>query len=255
MPSEIAPSLTEDGLLNGRVRLLQPANGYRAAIDPVLLAAAVGARTGDKILDLGCGAGAAALCLLARLPDVSVTGLELQIHMAELARRNAGLNGVEARFSVMEGSAAAPPVTLSGFDHVMTNPPFFAESSGTAPKAESRAISHMEGGLDLRGWIKAGLRLLRPKGRLTLIHRAERLGDILAALAGGGVGGIVVFPIWPKPGRPAGRIIVSVRKGVRSPLEMRPGIILHHGDGRYTGEAEAILREGGALDLPAAAGG
>jgi tRNA1(Val) A37 N6-methylase TrmN6 len=247
-PMESTEPLTEDRLLDGRLRLIQPRDGYRAAIDPVFLAAAVSAQPGERVLDLGCGAGAAALCLLARCQQVSVTGLELQESLAELARRNAALNAMEGRFIPLCGDAAAPPPGLDGFDHVLTNPPFFAEGSGTPAANASRAIAHQERELDLAGWVKAAVKMLRPKGRLTLIHRADRLGDILAALRGRGVGDITILPLWPKADRAAGRVIVAARKGVRSPLRLLPGLVLHGDDGAFTSSAQAVLRGGAALD-------
>lgn len=248
MTTALDPSITEDGLLNGRVRLLQPRDGYRAAIDPVMLAAAVRAEAGDRVLDLGCGVGAAALCLLARCPEVRVEGLEIQTALAELGRRNAVLNGVAGRFDIHEGDAACPPAGLGGFDQVMTNPPFFEAGAGTSAADPSRARAHQEAGLDLGGWLKAAVKLLRPKGRLTVIHRAERLGDLLAGLRGRGVGEITVLPLWPKAGRAAGRVVVTARKGVRSPLVLLPGLVLHGDDGAFTTQADAILRGGGPLD-------
>ncbi|CAA7613717.1 tRNA1(Val) (adenine(37)-N6)-methyltransferase [Magnetospirillum sp. SS-4] len=242
MPFPPAMTITEDRLLDGTVILHQPADGYRAAIDPVLLAAAVSARNGDHVLDLGCGVGAAALCLLARHPDLRVTGLEIQPALAMLARINAEANGRAAEFKVVEGSAAAPSLDLGPFDHVMTNPPFHREGRGTSPPGPVKAVANVEGDLDLAGWIKAAVRLLRPKGRLSVIHRADRLGDLLAALAGRGIGEVRILPLWPKPDRPAGRVIVRGRKGSKAPMELLPGLVLHRPDGAYADEAEAILR-------------
>lgn len=246
--------VTEDGLLNGRVRLLQPRDGYRAAVDPVLLAAAVPAMPGERVLDLGCGVGAAAFCLLARRPGVRVVGMDIQAELAELAERNAALNGCAGSFRAVVGDAAHPPEPLEGFDHVMTNPPFMGEGTGTRPAEGSRAVAHVEGGLDLAGWLKAAVKALRPKGRLTLIHRADRLAEILAILARRGVGEVAVLPLWPKAGRAAGRVIVSARKSVRSPFRLLPGLVLHAADGAYVPEAEAVLRGGGGLDQCWAAG-
>jgi len=244
-----ARAATEDCLLGGRVRLCQPAAGYRAAIDPVLLAAAVDAAPGERVLDLGCGVGAAALCLLARQPLVHVTGLELQPELAALGRDNAGRNGRDGSFTVVTGSALAPPPTVphGGFDQVMTNPPFAVAGQGTAPPNRSKALAHVESGLDLAGWIHAAARALAPKGRLWVIHRADRLDALLAAFAGRGLGEVRVLPLWPRSGRAAGRVIVSARKGSRAPLALLPGIVLHREEGGYTAAAEAVLRDGGPL--------
>ncbi|MDO8606364.1 MAG: methyltransferase [Phaeospirillum sp.] len=238
---------TEDRLLGGRIGLRQPACGYRAAIDPVMLAAAVAAKPGESVLDLGCGVGAAALCLLARLPQLQITGLELQPELAGLARLNAEANGRSESFRVVEGSVAAIPPTLGGFDHVMTNPPFHRPEQGTPPPGVIKEIANVEGEVDLAMWVKASMRLLKPKGRMAAIHRADRLADLLAALRGSGAGAIRILPLWPKAGRPAGRVLVLARKGSRAPLELLPGLVLHRDDGGFTEAAEAVLRGGQAL--------
>ncbi len=233
--------------MGGRVLLRQPAEGYRAAIDPVVMAAAVAASPGERVLDLGCGVGAAALCVLARVPGVTVTGLEIQPVLAALARGNAQANGRAKTFLVIEGNLADPPGDLGHFDHVMTNPPFIAAGRGTSPPGTVKATANVEASLDLAGWIKAAVKLVKPKGRLTVIHRADRLDDLLAALRGRGVGEVRVLPLWPKPGRPAGRVIVQARKGSKAPLEILPGLMLHQDDGTYSKEADAILRDAAGL--------
>lgn len=238
---------TDDHFLGGRVCLRQPVQGYRAAMDPVMLAAALPARAGDSVLDLGCGVGAAALCLLARLPELRVTGLELQSELTTLARHNAAANGRGDSFTVVEGSVAALPLELSGFDHVMTNPPFHPPSRGTPPPGLIKATANVEGEVDLTQWIKAAVKLLKPKGQLVVIHRADRLADLLVALKGRGVGAIRILPLWPKPGLAAGRVIVLARKGARGPLELLPGLVLHRDDGGFTEAAEAVLRDASAL--------
>ncbi|CCG43088.1 tRNA1(Val) (adenine(37)-N6)-methyltransferase [Magnetospirillum molischianum] len=251
MPGDDVGIVTEDRLIGGRVRICQPSKGYRAAIDPVFLAAAVTANAGETVLDLGCGVGAAGLCLLARQPLARVTGLELQAGMAALARRNALANGhVADNFRIVEGSALSPPpeVAAGGFGHVMTNPPFQPPGRGTAPPEGSKALAHVESAGDLSAWIKAAVRLLAPKGRLWVIHRADRLGELLAAFSGRGLGEVRVLPLWPKPGRPSGRVIVAARKGSRTPFALLPGLVLHRDDGTFTPAAEAVLRDAASID-------
>lgn len=240
---------TEDHFLGGRMVIRQPENGYRAGSDPMFLAAAVPARAGQRVLDLGCGVGTASLALLARVPGIEVTGLELQPELAGLARQNGARNGFGTGFTIVEGCLTAPPeaVKAQGFDHVITNPPWYEPGTIRPPSAESKAIGHMEGEVELAAWLKAAIRFLKPKGRLFMVHRADRLGDILAGLKPLKVGEIRVFPLWPKPGRAATRVVVAARKDARTPLEVLPGLMLHREDGSYTERADDVLRRAGML--------
>lgn len=237
-------------LLGGRVLLEQPEHGYRAAIDAVLLAAAAEPPQGARVLELGCGVGAAILCLLARRPDLHAVGVELQPELAALARRNARANRVEARLDVVEGDAAALPEALrqESFDWVIGNPPFNAAGAGGASPHPGKDLANREGGLDLAGWIDAMLRRLRPQGGLTLVHRADRLPDLLAALQGR-AGAVALLPLWPKAGQPAKRLLLAARKGSRAPACLLPGLVLHRKEEGYTAEAQGILRDGDALPM------
>ncbi len=250
----VQDDLTCDGFLRGRVRLWQPKAGFRSSVDAVLLAAAVPAHAGDSALDLGCGAGAAALCLAARVNGVRVAGLELQAGYAALARRNAAENGIA--MAVWEGDAAAPPRDLRGqvFDHVLTNPPYFRAGGGTAAADPGREAALREA-LPLADWVAAALRRVRPGGWLVLIQQADRLAEVLAALPGFGAGA-EVLPVAPRAGRAAGRVILRARKGGRAAFRLLPPFVLHAGaehlaDGEdLTAAAHAVLRDGAALDWP-----
>ena len=245
-------AISEDLLLGGRVRIQQPVEGYRVAIDPILLAASIDARDGERILDLGCGVGAVGLCLLARLPRVQVVGLEVQPTLAALAGENARANAMEDRFTVHEGNIVARTVGTKEppFDQVAMNPPYLPSSRATLPLSASKRRATMEESPGLQDWIDAGLEFLKPRGRLTLIQRADRLETILAALAGR-AGEIVIFPIWPGGGRDAKRVIVTARKSARTPSRLAIGMVLHQADGSFTPEAEAVLRDAAAIELQA----
>jgi tRNA1(Val) A37 N6-methylase TrmN6 len=237
-------------VLNGRVRLAQPARGYRAAVDPVLLAAAVPLAQGEHALELGCGSGAAALCLLARVPQGRVTGLELQPELARLARENAAANGAAERLRVLEGDLLVPPpaVAAGGFDHAFANPPYLPAGAADAPADPLRATASVEGAARLPDWVAALARLTKRKGTLTLVHRADRLPELLAALSAH-AGGIAVLPLWPAEGRAAKRVLVRGRVGTAGPARLLPGLALHGADGGYTELARRVVKDAEALEL------
>lgn len=242
--------VSDDTLLGGRVRLRQPVSGYRVAIDPVLLAAAVPATAADTILDIGCGVGAASLCLAARVPQCRIVGIDRQRDVVRLASDNIALNELGARVSVMMGDLLHPPPRLEpgGFSQVMANPPFFESASISASPNAAKAAASVEGEADLAAWVRFALAMVSSRGGITFIHRADRLGQLLGELAPR-AGEIVVFPLWAGDGKPAKRVIVQARKGSATPLRLMPGLVLHRPDGRNTDAAEAILRHGASLRL------
>ena len=248
----LAEEIVEDRLLGGRVRLLQPAGGYRAATDPVLLAAACAAETGDSVLDLGCGVGAAAFCLGTRVDGLDLVGLELQPGYADLARRNAQLNNLG--FEVHQGDIRKMPDALKQrtFEHVITNPPWHDPSAIGSPNLGRDMANRLH--MDLQIWMAAAMSRVRPRGWLTLIQRAEWLPQILADLEPR-AGHITVLPLAARAGRPAKRVIVRARKGTNGPFRLAPPFVLHEGDTHpgdrehFTPAAQAVLRDHASLEF------
>lgn len=234
--------LSEDKLLGGRVRFCQPVSGYRVAIDPVLLASAVPAVSGSRVLDLGTGVGAAALCLAARVADCQIDAVELQPELADIAVGNVKRNSLNGRLSLHVCDVLSLPSAFShSFDHVMANPPYLPASRAGPPSRHN--LSKVEGSARLTDWVAAASDALRLKGSLTFIHRADRLDELLA-LVRDVAGEIVVAPLWSHPGKVARRVLVRARKGVSTPLRLVPGLTLYDNDGGYTAAAESILRTG-----------
>ncbi|HKB95209.1 MAG TPA: methyltransferase [Rhizomicrobium sp.] len=228
--------------LDGRVKVTQPETGFRSGLDAVMLAAAVPALTGQAALELGAGSGAASLCLAARVSGVTITGVERDEGLAALARGNAAANGADCRF-VAADVFALPPELKRDFDQVFANPPFHGE--GQVSPDTVRAAALMDDG-KLRDWMKLGLQRTVSGGFFTAILRADRLNQALAALP---ERGLCAFPLWPRQGEAAKRVIIQVRKGSNAPFALLPGLVLHRDDGAWTPQAEAVLRRGGALAL------
>ena len=243
--------LTQDAFLGGQLTIKQPKSGYRAAMDPVLLAAAVPALVRGKLLELGAGVGTASLCYAARVPNVEVLGLELQNNYAALANQNANLNNLEDRVKIISGDLLHPPPDLfpvHGFDQVMANPPYLTAAQAGRSPVEARNVANVEGDAGLKDWVNFALKMLKPKGGLTFIHRADRVDEMISLLYGK-AGDITIIPLWPFAGQSAKRVVVRARKSIRGPARLTAGLVLHADKERYTIEAARVLRDGGALRI------
>lgn len=238
-------------MLNGQVRLRQGAEGYRAGMDAALLAAACDAGEGQKVLEAGAGVGAVLLAAAVRRPGACFVGLERDGPALELAQANIALNGLEARVEVRAGDVGAPlkacGLAPGQFDAALANPPFFDDERalrGPAPAKRGAWIA--DGGL--AAWTDFLTLAVREGGSITLIHRADRLGDILAVLAGR-AGSFQVRPIHPFADAPASRVLVRAIRAGRAPLRLLPPLVLHPRAGaKHTLEAEAVFRGEAAIE-------
>lgn len=251
----IPPSLTEDGFLGGRLRILQPEKGFRAGIDSVFLAAAVPCQPGETVFEAGIGPGVAALCLLARNPQVQVTGVEVATRYAMICEENAKRNAMQDRLRIIHADVrealrrdqVGMPAPGS-FAHAMCNPPFFDEGKSTPSPNLLKSQAHAFGPEDLELWAKLLHAMLAPRGSVTVVHRADTLGPLLVSMQNR-FGDIRIAPLFPRRGVAASRILVQGIKGSKAPLQILPGLVLH-GDGNdFTPEADAVLRGGAAFPL------
>lgn len=250
MPHRNSTPASTDSLLGGRVVIRQPEEGYRTAIDPVLLAAAVSLQPGERVLDAGCGTGAASLCLAARVPGAEITGIDTEPQFIGLARESAELNAFQPP-PVFEVGDLRDDRADAPFDHVMTNPPYRTSNSGHPPAHPLKRAANVEGALTLDQWIDACFRLLRPGGRFTMIHSRDRLDEVRALVAPL-VLTAVIHPLWPQRRRKGCKRFLIQALTVdpqsssidRGGVHMAEGLVLHQADGNYTEAADAILKSG-----------
>ncbi len=243
MPATQKMDTTQDYLLKGAVHLRQLRTGYRAGIDPVYLAAACGARAGDRVLDAGAGVGAASLCLAVRVPGCTVSALEREEDLMTLLQENILKTGVESH---VEGICSdlfsfSKDQNVRRFDHVITNPPFMEAGHTPSINELKRKAHHEDDHQSVEGWLKACLSLLKERGTLTLIHRADRLDQIMAFLWRR-VGEIRLYPLLSKAEGPCKRFLLTGRKGLKTPLQAITPLIVHESDGAYTPQAVEILQ-------------
>ena len=248
MPARFA--ITPGTLLRGRISYSQFLQGYRTGLEPVLMAAAVPARTGQHVLEIGCGAGAGLLCLLHRIPTIHGTGVEKESDTAALAQQNMAANQQQ---NIRILNATFPDVFLADtpqpeqyFDHCMANPPWHAPL-GTASAHPRRDLARRMGADTLPTWIEGAARILRHKGSLTLALPAALADQAIFCLSKAGFGGVTLYPFWPKAGRESRIVLVQARKGVKSPARVLAGLVLHEADGAFTPTARTVLEEGAPL--------
>lgn len=245
---------TIDDFLGGQLTLEQPRKGYRAGIDPVLLAGAVAARPGQAVLELGCGTGAALLCLATRVSGLDLHGVEVQPAYADLCRANAARNGIMAHVHTADLQHLPAGLRAIGFDHVIANPPYFNRNKGNASATDDRDLA-FAGATPLAIWIDIATRRLKPKGQISLIQKADRLPDILSAIDDR-LGSVRITPLSARVGQPADRVIVRAVKGSRAPFRLTAPVVLHQGSKHlrdqedYTECVTKVLRDGAEFQLP-----
>jgi tRNA1(Val) A37 N6-methylase TrmN6 len=244
-----------DDFLGGRLSIVQPRKGHRAGSDAVFLAAATPPRAGERVLDVGAGVGVAGLCLLARVPGIELIAVEIDPALATLAAANAKRNGFAQRFEIVAANLKSPGKALraaglvpGSYHHLIANPPFYDEGTVREAPDAARAAAHVMDPGGLAAWMRFLAAMAAPNALLTLIHRPDSLGELLALLDGR-FGDVAVFPLFPKKDEAATRIIIQAKKGSRVGISLLPGLVLHEDDGRYTAQADAILRHGEALGL------
>jgi tRNA1(Val) A37 N6-methylase TrmN6 len=254
-PQGVPASLTEDAFLGGKLRVLQPEKGYRAGIDAVFLGACIPVHEGDTVFEAGIGVGVASLCLLSRLANIHVTGIEINARYAMMCEENAKRNGFANNVQVIHADVnealrkdLASMPQHGTFAHAFANPPYYEDSKVTTSPTLLKAQAHSFGADDLELWIKLMYHMVGLRGTVTMVHRADTLGKILTVMEEK-FGDIRVAPLYAREGTAASRVIVQGVRGSKAPMQLLPGLILHGEGNAFTDDAEAVLRDGAAWRL------
>jgi len=238
--------LTDDLFLGGALKIYQPKKGFRSGIDAILLAASVPDNGSMRVLEAGCGAGVVSLSIARRCEQARVDAIEIEQINTQIAQANVARNELQERVSIYLGDLCDPVTKLellglerNSYDFVVANPPFYDEgemrfSSDPLRRRAKRAMAET-----LEEWVRFLTAMAAPKGVISMIHRAEKLDEVLSVLTRR-FGGVKVLPLFPKPGEPANRVIVQGVKGSRAPMVLLQGVVLHDEQGCYFPEVKDI---------------
>lgn len=254
MSADLDQDTTEDAVLGGRLVLRQPRRGHRVGHDAILLAAATGARAGEHVVDLGAGVGGAGLALAARVPGLNVTLVEIDAGLCALAGSNALTNALGERVRAIACDAediaalGRAGLTRGSIDRVLMNPPFNDAARQNVSPDPRRRLAHAAAPGLLERWTASAGLLLKAHGVLTLIWRADALGDVLVALKPD-FGAVAVLPVLPRSGSPAIRVLVRAEKAGVGAMRDYPALILNDANGKPSMAAETVLRAGEILAM------
>jgi tRNA1(Val) A37 N6-methylase TrmN6 len=251
--SEAATEVTEDAFLGGRLRLRQLKSGHRAGHDAMLLAAATPATPGNRVVDFGAGVGAAGLAVARRVATIDLVLVEIDAALAALARANAAANAIAADVVVLDIEASADSFAAAGLtpdsaEIVLMNPPFNDSARHRASPDRARETAHIATATTLESWVHAARRILKPKGVLTLIWRADGLAEVLSALDRG-FGSLEILPVHANFTAPAIRILIRAIKGGRAPMQIHASLLLNDESGVPNKRVQEILAGEGTLPL------
>jgi len=251
--NDLEDALTEDAFLGGKLRLRQPKSGHRAGHDAMLLAAATPARSGDRVVDLGAGVGAAGLAVARRVSGVNLVLIEIDEKLAELARGNAISNAIAAETIALDVTSASRAFESFGLkpdsaEIVLMNPPFNDNTRHRVSPDKSRGTAHVATPVTLESWVGAARRLLKTGGVLVMIWRADGIGEVLVTLDRG-FGSLVVLPVHAAVTSPAIRVLVRAVKGGKAPTRLEPALVLNDESGRPHQKVQDILQGKAALLL------
>ena len=243
------PEFTKDNFLGGGIRIWQPKKGYRAGIDPILLAASVNASEGQKVLDLGCGVGTASFAIGYRVKNVELYGVEIQKIFVDLGNLNSKENGIEFKIECCNISSLSSNITSKSFDHVIANPPYFDRKSSVEGINLSKEKSFGDT-CPISEWLKVAAKRTKPKGFVHFIVRTDRLPEIFRNMPNS-LGSLVITPVISRKNEHAKLTILHAKKNGRGGFIISPPIILHplnsEPSKKYNLKVDKVLRNGASL--------
>lgn len=243
-----------DDLQYKGLRIIQKTDGFCFGVDAVLLSHFAQVPKGGSVIDLGTGTGIIAVLIAAKKSPARVVGLEIQPEIAEMASRSIELNGLGETVSIVQGDIreAVAMFGASSFDAVTTNPPYMTKGGGLINPADSKAISRHEILCTLSDVVSAAGKLLKPGGKFSMVHRPQRLADIICAMRENSIEPKLLRFVHPSPGKKPNLILISGTKNGNPELRVQEPLYVYDSQGNYSKEIDDIYNRdgtGGQTDM------
>ncbi len=245
---------TVDGILGGRLRMIQKKRGYRFSVDALLLAHFAVLREGEELVDLGTGSGIVALVLAKRFICRRVLGIDIQDGLVDMARRNVALNGLDGCVEIRKGDVRQPESWCGpqSFSVAVFNPPYRRLRSGRMNPDTEKAVARHEIAATAGDFIAAAVYALRPEGRAYAIYPAARAVQLLCRMRDFRIEPKRIRMVHSDPDSPGAFVLVEGVKGGREDLKVLPPLYIHCKEGGYSPDMEGIFRA--LSDFPAHGG-
>ena len=234
----------EDLQLNG-LKILQKKEAFRFGVDAVLLSHFVRVKKKQRVLDMGTGTGILPILLAAKTEAAWITGLEIQPEIAAMAKRSIDGNGLENRVEIISGDIKRVTSLLGAatYDVVVTNPPYTRAGGGLKNPEESKAIARHELFCTLEDVLRSGAQMLKPQGEFYMVHRPDRLTDILEGMRKMKMEPKLLQMVCPREGEAPSLILVKGIRNGKPGLKILPQLLIYDKEGRYTKETRLIYSE------------
>jgi len=231
----------DDLQLDG-LKLIQNRKHFCFGTDAVLVCSFANVKNTSSVIDLGTGNGIIPLLLYGKFKPRLIMGIEIQKEAYELAVRNVKLNNLEDRISIINGDIKNIKEYLQcgSFDHVITNPPYLKSGTGIISAEDSIAYARHEILCTLDDVLKAARYLLKSKGTFTMVHRPDRLNEILMQMKNNGIEPKTIRFVHPNEKSQAILVLIQGLKDMSPSLVVDHPLIIHKPDGSYTEELNML---------------
>ncbi|MGE5472789.1 MAG: tRNA1(Val) (adenine(37)-N6)-methyltransferase [Ignavibacteriales bacterium] len=242
MENLLYPGERIDDLQIKGLKIIQNPEGFCFGMDAVLLSGFAKIKKGARVVDLGCGTGVISILLAGKTEAESIVGIEIQEKVANMAQRSVIMNQIDKRVKIINTDLKQGPeiLGLSSMDAVVSNPPYRTKNCGMENPDDAKAISRHEILCTLEDVIIASKKLLKPGGKLFIVHRPDRLVDLICLLRKNDIEPKRLRFVHSRPEIAPNMVLVEALRGGGKHLKVEKPLYIYEEGTRYSQEVLEI---------------